>query len=204
MREMKDVFKRYLTRGKPGYVPHPWASALRSRRLDPRRRRPGGHRASGPLQDRRPRACDGCSPSFAISAAMRSKCFRRRTRPRSREFATLARAFGLQASCGSDWHGPDESWMDFGDAAPDVDPRRPGLEGLVAVTSCARPSVPANAPHTRHAKVTAPSSSSPTARASRRKCSATACCRSSRTSSSSGCTIPFVDSAEKISRRCTR
>jgi hypothetical protein len=23
--------------------------------------------------------------------------------------------FGLQASCGSDWHGPDESWMDFGE-----------------------------------------------------------------------------------------
>ena len=31
------------------------------------------------------------------------------------EFATYARAFELAASCGSDWHGPGESWMDFGE-----------------------------------------------------------------------------------------
>jgi hypothetical protein len=30
------------------------------------------------------------------------------------EFAAHARVFGLRASCGSDWHGPDESWMDLG------------------------------------------------------------------------------------------
>jgi len=31
------------------------------------------------------------------------------------EFATYARVFDLAASCGSDWHGPGESWMDFGE-----------------------------------------------------------------------------------------
>jgi len=34
------------------------------------------------------------------------------------EYATLARVYGLKASCGSDWHGPGESWMDFGELPP--------------------------------------------------------------------------------------
>ena len=35
------------------------------------------------------------------------------------EFATHARVLGLRGSCGSDWHGPGESWMDLGDL-PDL------------------------------------------------------------------------------------
>jgi len=35
------------------------------------------------------------------------------------EFATHARVLGLRGSCGSDWHGPGENWMDLGDL-PDL------------------------------------------------------------------------------------
>ena len=41
-RDVKDVFKRYLVAGKPGYVAHAWATLGRGDRLDPRRGRPGG------------------------------------------------------------------------------------------------------------------------------------------------------------------
>ena len=67
--EMKDVFKRYLRAGKPGYVAARVGDAAAGGRLDPRRRRPGGARASGPLQGRPAAACAGCSPSFAMPAA---------------------------------------------------------------------------------------------------------------------------------------
>ena len=34
------------------------------------------------------------------------------------QFAALARVYGLLASCGSDYHGPGESFMDLGDLPP--------------------------------------------------------------------------------------
>jgi hypothetical protein len=34
------------------------------------------------------------------------------------EMGTLVRAFGLRASCGSDYHGPGESRLDLGDLPP--------------------------------------------------------------------------------------
>jgi hypothetical protein len=34
------------------------------------------------------------------------------------EYASYALRFGFLASCGSDYHGPGESWMDFGDLPP--------------------------------------------------------------------------------------
>ena len=34
------------------------------------------------------------------------------------EYANYAREFNFLASCGSDYHGPGESWMDFGELPP--------------------------------------------------------------------------------------
>ena len=47
-------------------------------------------------------------------------------------------------------------------------------------------------------RAAAPSSSCPIAPASPPRCSATACCRNSRSSSSSAITMPFVDSPDKV------
>ena len=57
---------------------------------------------------------------FRDAGGRPSRCCRRRTRrsrlPRS---PAHARVFGLMASCGSDYHGPGESWMDLG-GLPDM------------------------------------------------------------------------------------
>ena len=113
-KDMKDVFKRYLTRGKPGYVAHQWAAL--SEAVDwihagggqaviahPGRYEvsdAGMRRLLGEFRDAGGDAIEVLSSSHTPKQYV--------------EFATLARVFGMRGSCGSDWHGPDESWMDLG------------------------------------------------------------------------------------------
>lgn len=113
-RAMKDVFKRYLTRGRPGYVAHSWATLAQA--ID------WIHAAGGQAVVAHPGRYD-VSPTGmrrllgdfrdlggdAVEVLSSSH-----TPEQFVEFATHARVFGLRASCGSDWHGPDESWMDLG------------------------------------------------------------------------------------------
>jgi predicted metal-dependent phosphoesterase TrpH len=117
-RDMKDAFKRYLTAGKPGYVPHAWATLAQALgwingagaqaviahpgryKLTPAELR----RLVAEFRDLGGAALEVLSPSH--NAAQYA------------EFATLARAYGLRASCGSDFHGPGESRMDLGDLPP--------------------------------------------------------------------------------------
>ena len=116
---VQDVFKRYLVKGKPGYVAHEWA------RLDaaigwihaaggqavlahPGRYKVGGagmRRLLGNFRDAGGDAIEVLSPSHTLE-----QCG---------EFARHARVFGLLASCGSDYHGPGESRTDLGDL-PDL------------------------------------------------------------------------------------
>jgi predicted metal-dependent phosphoesterase TrpH len=114
-RDMNDVFKRYLGRGKPGYVPHPWpmlAQAvgwIRSAGGHAVLAHPGRYKLDGTqmralvaqFSDCGGAAIEVLSPSHTGSEPAR--------------FASLARAFGLAASCGSDYHGPGESAVDLGD-----------------------------------------------------------------------------------------
>jgi len=114
-RETKDVFKRYLTRGNPGYVPHPWATLSE---------------AVGWIHAAGGQAVIAHPGRYKIdSSGMRRLLVEFRdlggdaievlssshTPAQYIEFATYARAFELRASCGSDWHGPGESWMEFGE-----------------------------------------------------------------------------------------
>jgi len=118
-REMKDVFARYLTPGKPGHVAHDWATLSQAvgwihaaggqAVIAHPGRYPVG--ASGlrrlltEFRDTGGDAIEVVSPSH--------------TRAQYGEFATHARILGLRASCGSDWHGPGESAMELG-ALPDL------------------------------------------------------------------------------------
>jgi predicted metal-dependent phosphoesterase TrpH len=118
-REMNDVFARYLTPGKPGHVKHEWAKL--SEAVDwihaaggqaviahPGRYKvnaSGMRRLLTEFRDAGGDAIEVVSPSH--------------TRAQYGEFATHARILGLRASCGSDWHGPGESWMELG-ALPDL------------------------------------------------------------------------------------
>ena len=117
--EVKDVFKRYLTTGKPGYVAHEWATLPQAIGWI---RAAGGHsvlahpgrykvgnsgmrRLLTDFADAGGDAIEVLSPSH--------------TPAQYAEFATLARAFGLRASSGSDFHAPGESAMDLG-GMPDL------------------------------------------------------------------------------------
>ena len=114
-RATKDVFKRYLTRGNPGYVPHQWATLSHAvgwihaaggqavvahpGRYDINAG--GMRRLLTEFRDMGGDAIEVLSPSHTPAQYV--------------EFATHARVFGLRASCGTDWHGPGEGGMDFGE-----------------------------------------------------------------------------------------
>jgi predicted metal-dependent phosphoesterase TrpH len=114
-REMKDVFKRFLTPGKPGYVKHAWATLPEA--IDWIHAaggvavvaHPGRYKVSPTgmrrlLEEFSDAGGDGIevlSPSHTPEQFV--------------EYSNYARVFGLAASCGSDYHGPGESWLDLGD-----------------------------------------------------------------------------------------
>ncbi len=118
VRDMKDAFKRFLTTGKPGYVPHAWASLSQAVAwihgaggqaviAHPGRYKLTPSRMRGLVAEFRDLGGDALevvSPSH--------------TPAQYTEFAALARAFGLKVSCGTDFHGPGESRLDFGDLPP--------------------------------------------------------------------------------------
>lgn len=113
-KDIRNVFRNYLVKGKPGYVPHQWTSLAE--------------------------AIDWITGSGGIAVVAhpgRYKAGRTTMRELLREFADLggqgvevvcgshtpeqfaefaryAQEFDLFASCGSDFHGPGESYFDVG------------------------------------------------------------------------------------------
>ncbi len=123
--EVKDVFKRYLTRGKPGYVAHEWATLpdairwIRGAGGDAVLAHPGRYpftptamrRLLAEFRDTGGEGVEVLSSSHTPAVAA--------------EYAAYARSFGLAASVGSDYHGPGESWVDLGDLPDLPDDLRP-------------------------------------------------------------------------------
>lgn len=117
-RDMKDAFRHFLTPGKPGYVSHVWASLsqvvgwIHQAGGQAVIAHPGRYKVSsaqlrtliGEFRDLGGDAIEVVSPSHTPAQYV--------------EFTAIARAFALKASCGSDFHGPGESRMDFGDLPP--------------------------------------------------------------------------------------
>lgn len=117
-RDMKHAFKRYLTKGNPGYVPHAWASLeqavtwIHGAGGDAVIAHPGRYKLTsaglrtliGEFRDLGGDAIEVISPSH--------------TPAQFTQFAALARTHGLKASCGTDFHGVGESHIDFGDLPP--------------------------------------------------------------------------------------
>jgi predicted metal-dependent phosphoesterase TrpH len=112
---VKDVFKHYLVRGKPGYVPHQWATLaqaigwIRGAGGQAVLAHPGRYKIDAPgmrrlLAEFRDAGGEGIE---VLSSSHTREPFAR--------FAALARRYGLRASCGSDYHGPGESTVDLGD-----------------------------------------------------------------------------------------
>ncbi|MGE5524852.1 MAG: 3',5'-nucleoside bisphosphate phosphatase [Rhodospirillaceae bacterium] len=117
-RDMRAVFKRYLTAGHPGYVPHEWATMeeamrwLREAGGVPVLAHPGRYRMENWQREEmleRFKALGGVAVEVVTGS---------HTPDQYVYWAKAARRHGLLASCGSDFHGPEESYYDLGDLPP--------------------------------------------------------------------------------------
>ncbi|MCF8191237.1 MAG: PHP domain-containing protein [Burkholderiales bacterium] len=118
-RDTGAVFKRFLVRGKPGYVRHEWATLGAAVEwihaagglaiiAHPGRYRVNGAGMQDLLREFRDLGGDGIE---VITSSHSTEDYRR--------FNVLAHEAGLLASVGSDFHAPEESWMDVG-GVPDL------------------------------------------------------------------------------------
>lgn len=111
-KDMKQVFKRYLVRNKPGYVPGNWASLEQA--LDwihqaggmavlahPARYQISSQRLRQLIEEFRERGGVGIE---VVSGSHSQGDIQR--------FAELAEHYGLYASRGSDYHGPENAYAD--------------------------------------------------------------------------------------------
>jgi predicted metal-dependent phosphoesterase TrpH len=118
-KDVRSVFNRYLVQGKPGYVPHQWGnlqdaiSWIRGSGGIAVLAHPGrytaGRKAMGRttlLELLKEFVESGGQGIEVVSGS--------HTPPQFAEFARYATEFGLLCSCGSDFHGPEESYRDLG------------------------------------------------------------------------------------------
>lgn len=115
VKDVREVFKRYLTPGKPGYVEHIWASLadavgwIHGAGGQAVLAHPGRYRVNRAGMQELLAEFKGLGGE-GIEVLTSSH-----THAQYEEYAGYALRFGLLASCGSDYHGPGESWMDFGE-----------------------------------------------------------------------------------------
>ncbi|MEA5097530.1 MAG: 3',5'-nucleoside bisphosphate phosphatase [Burkholderiaceae bacterium] len=125
-RDIKDAFRQYLVEGKPGYMPHRWASLENAVKWI---RDAGG--VAGIAHPGRYRFSDLVFGAFFeefkyLGGTMIEVVTGSHTVDQYRQYAKVAKDYGFQASIGSDFHAPGESRVDIGEL--------PGLpEGLVPV-----------------------------------------------------------------------
>jgi 3',5'-nucleoside bisphosphate phosphatase len=108
-RDVRDVFTRYLAEGKPGYVPHQWATLADAVQMIGAAggaaviAHPGRYKL-GAL------ALHELMTEFkALGGAAIEVATSNHTEREMKRFAALAREFSFEASGGSDFHGPGEA-----------------------------------------------------------------------------------------------
>ena len=117
--DVREVFKRYLVEGKPGYVPHRWATLAEAVEMIDAA---GGvaviaHPARYRFDDLALRAL---LEEFRDAGGTALEVVTSNHTPEDvRRFTKLALEFGFEASSGSDFHGPGESAnVELGRVAP--------------------------------------------------------------------------------------
>ncbi|MBK0392164.1 3',5'-nucleoside bisphosphate phosphatase [Ramlibacter algicola] len=113
-KDTSEVFRRYLTDGKPGFVPHRWASLKDAVRWI--------SEAGGAAVIAHPaRYRFTATEEYALFTEFKAHGGRgvevvtgSHTAAEAMRYADTAREFGLAASRGSDFHSPDESHTDLG------------------------------------------------------------------------------------------
>ncbi len=116
--DVPAVFSKYLIEGKPGFVPHRWATLtqavewIRAAGGTPVIAHPGRYRFT-PLQQ------DALLEEFiALGGDAIEVVTGSHTPAQYEEWARIALRYGLRASRGSDFHGPGESRVDLGALPP--------------------------------------------------------------------------------------
>ena len=118
-KDVKSVFNRYLVKGKPGYVPHEWAnlqdavSWIRAAGGVAVVAHPGRY-TSGRKPMGRTTLLELLEEFVESGGRGIEVVSGSHTPPQYGEFARYAKDFGLLCSCGSDFHGPEESYRDLG------------------------------------------------------------------------------------------
>ncbi len=118
-KDMKSVFSRYLVKGKPGYVPHEWATlqdAITWIRgsggiavlAHPGRYMVGRHSMGKKTMH------ELLTEFVELGGQALEVVTGSHTPEQYAEFARYASEFKLACSCGSDFHGPGESYRDMG------------------------------------------------------------------------------------------
>ncbi len=113
-KNLRQVFKKFLVRGRPGYVPGAWADLAQAVAwiraaggqaviAHPARYKLGSTRLHKLLVEFK--ACGGVGLEVVSGSHSRDEFFR---------FAHLANRFDLLASAGSDYHGPEQPWIALG------------------------------------------------------------------------------------------
>jgi predicted metal-dependent phosphoesterase TrpH len=113
-KDTSEVFRRFLTEGKPGYVPHVWASLRHAVRwitdaggmaviAHPARYRLTANEEYALFTEFKAHGGGGVEVVTGSHTAAEYV-----------EYAATAKEFGLAASRGSDFHSPDESHTDLG------------------------------------------------------------------------------------------
>lgn len=113
-RETSEVFRKYLTEGKPGYVPHRWATLQNAVTWITQ--------AQGIAVIAHPgRYNFTANEEYALFTEFKAHGGRgvevvtgSHTKQEYVKYAETAKEFGLAASRGSDFHSPDESHTDLG------------------------------------------------------------------------------------------
>ena len=114
VKDTNTAFKRYLTAGKPGYVEHQWATLAQAVRWITAA---GGaaviaHPGRYKLTNREREAMLGEFRDLGGTGV--EVVTGSHTADQYATWARYAQRFGLQASAGSDFHGPGESYLDLG------------------------------------------------------------------------------------------
>ncbi len=118
-KDVRSVFTRYLVSGKPGYVPHEWGSLpdalswIQAAGGIAVLAHPGRY-TTGRKPMGKPTLRELLEEFVALGGKGLEVVSGSHAPPQFSEFARYAQEFGLLSSCGSDFHGPDESWRDIG------------------------------------------------------------------------------------------
>ena len=113
-RSVREVFRKYLVRGRPGYVPGQWAtleqalSWIQAAGGQAVIAHPARYQLSGTQLDELFR-CFKENGGLGVEVVSGSH-----GPDDTRRMAFVAARFGLLASAGSDYHGPENPWMELG------------------------------------------------------------------------------------------